>query len=380
MRRKTYRLDRSGLSSLCESLKQRGYEIYGPQVRGHAIQWHALESVDDLPAGWTTETGPSHYRLSPRPDQALFGYWTGPDSLKKTLHPARAVVARAELNGDGLRILQESLQPVKRAFLGVRACDLAAVAALDRALLGDRYVDDVYRSNRAQSFLIAVHCQDSAATCFCASMKTGPQARTGFDIALAERPDGEFLAEAGSAQGLQVIEACALAPAPPEWARQLAEACEKAGAAQTRQVNAAAALAVIEQSFDHPRWEATAARCLACGNCTSVCPTCFCVNFEERSALDMHSAERLRVWDSCFTQSFTYIHGGSIRQTPKSRYRQWLSHKLARWQAQFGVPGCTGCGRCITWCPAGIDITEEFAALEAAPATSYTTGVAADGH
>ena len=268
----------------------------------------------------------------------------------------------------------------KRAFLGVRACDLAGVAALDRALLADRYVDDIYKANRSQAFLIAVHCQESAATCFCASMNCGPQARSGFDIALGERPDGEFLAEAGSAEGLQVLESSGAALAPPEWAKQVAEACARAGAAQQRKLNAAAAPAVIDQSFDHPRWEATAGRCLSCGNCTSVCPTCFCVNFEERSSLDRHTAERLRVWDSCFTQSFTYIHGGSIRMTPKSRYRQWLSHKLARWQMQFGVSGCTGCGRCITWCPAGIDICEEFAALEAAPSTSFMTGVASDGH
>jgi sulfhydrogenase subunit beta (sulfur reductase) len=177
-----------------------------------------------------------------------------------------------------------------------------------------------------------------------------------------------------------VLEELALPAAPPEWVKEAAEACASAAAAQTRRVNRAAALAVIEQSFDHPRWEQTAQRCLACGNCTSVCPTCFCINVEEHSSLDVQSAERLRLWDSCFTQSFSYIHGGSVRPTPKSRYRQWLTHKLARWQEQFGMPGCTGCGRCITWCPAGIDITEEFAALEATPASTFPTGVSAHGN
>ena len=81
-------------------------------------------------------------------------------------------------------------------------------------------------------------------------------------------------------------------------------------------------------------------------------------------------AERWRKWDSCFTLDFSYIHGGSVRTSAAARYRQWLSHKLATWIDQFGSSGCVGCGRCITWCPVGIDITEEVAAIRASEAAS----------
>jgi Fe-S oxidoreductase len=94
-----------------------------------------------------------------------------------------------------------------------------------------------------------------------------------------------------------------------------------------------------------------------------VCPTCFCTTVEDVSDVTGDHAERWRRWDSCFTLGFSYIHGGSIRNSGKARYRQWMTHKLASWIDQFGTSGCVGCGRCITWCPVGIDITEEARAI-----------------
>ena len=106
-----------------------------------------------------------------------------------------------------------------------------------------------------------------------------------------------------------------------------------------------------------------AERCLTCGNCTLVCPTCFCTNVEDVGDLTGDHAERWRVWDTCFSVDYSYIHGGSVRPSGRARYRQWLTHKLATWHDQFDSSGCVGCGRCITWCPVGIDITQEVAAI-----------------
>jgi sulfhydrogenase subunit beta (sulfur reductase) len=380
MRRKLHRLDRPALAGLLSSLLHRGYEVFGPQVRDHAIQWLPMDTIESLPAGWTAEMSPASFRLHRRNDAALFGYWVGADGLKHLLHPPRACVAKVESNG-GLKVLEQPPQVARRALFGVRACDLAAVAVLDRVLLGDRFVDDIYQASRGLLFVVAVNCTESASTCFCASMRTGPQAKSGFDIALTEHVDGEsseFLAEAGSALGAEVLEEAGARPATADWAEGVLKACTQAAASQQRALDPASTKTLLEQSFDSPRWEATARRCFACGNCTSVCPTCFCVNFEDTSSLDQRTSERTRVWDSCFAQSFTYIHGGSIRLTPQSRYRHWISHKLARWQDQFGMPGCVGCGRCITWCPAGIDITEECAAL-AAQSSNLPSGVISHG-
>ncbi|MEJ5367509.1 MAG: 4Fe-4S dicluster domain-containing protein [Bryobacteraceae bacterium] len=377
MRRKSYRLDEKGLGALIARLRERDYQVYGPRVEDFALHWRPISSVEDLPRGWTQELAPGRARLAPGESAALFHHWTCAEGLKAILHLPVVRILAAERNNGAFRILDNPLPAEKCAFLGVRPCDLAALAILDRVLLGDRYADDIYRARRQNAFLVAVHCLQSAPVCFCASLGTGPRARAGFDIALAEFVESgaaEFFAEAGTAAGLEVLESCGATPAPPEWSRAVEESCARA-AAQTRRLDIHAAPQLIDAVFDSPQWDAVARRCLACGNCTSVCPTCFCVNYEDRTSIDGRLAERWRVWDSCFTQSFTYIHGGSVRSSVKSRYRQWLSHKLARWQAQFGTPGCVGCGRCIAWCPAGIDITEEFRQLQlsAAAAASFPT-------
>ena len=132
--------------------------------------------------------------------------------------------------------------------------------------------------------------------------------------------------------------------------------------------------ALLMRNLEHPRWAEVAGRCLTCANCTMVCPTCFCTSVEETSDLTGQESGRTRRWDSCFTMDFSYIHGGSVRSSASSRYRQWMTHKLATWVGQFGTSGCVGCGRCITWCPVGIDITEEVRAIR------DTDAVRGDGH
>ncbi|NJL33712.1 MAG: sulfite reductase subunit A, partial [Chloroflexaceae bacterium] len=122
---------------------------------------------------------------------------------------------------------------------------------------------------------------------------------------------------------------------------------------------------LLKHNLEHKRWEQVAERCLSCANCTMVCPTCFCSTVEDTTALDGSHAERWRKWDSCFTVDFSFIHGGTVRRETRTRYRQWMTHKLAAWIDQFGTSGCVGCGRCIVWCPVGIDITAEIAAMRA---------------
>jgi ferredoxin len=368
MRSKPFRLDRNHLNNLIESLKEKGYEVVGPRLDGAAIRWSRISGFADLPQGATAETAPGRYRVSAEGSQAAFRHWASPDTLKRFLLPPDARLATAVRDNGAFRILPEPPPATRYAFFGARPCDVAGLQKLDRVLLEDRYADEAYRALREQSFLVAVNCTASAPTCFCASLGTGPRALTGFDIVLTERAeDGEpaYLAEAGTPRGAEMLAGLSAPHAPPEWVKECHALCERAGRDQTRGVDWRSAREVIARTFDHPRWDQAASRCLACANCTMSCPTCFCVNAEDSSDLTFTRAERRRLWDSCFSQQFSYIHGGSVRSSVKSRYRQWLSHKLARWQDQFGSPGCTGCGRCIVWCPAAIDITEEFAALAA---------------
>lgn len=358
----TYQIDPSQLDALIRLLAARGYRVVGPVVRHAAVVLDDIAGISDLPQGVTVTTEPASYRLRPGAGPELFHYWTGPDSLKKFLHPGRLRLASAVRSNGAFRILDE-LDPAGDrpfAFAGIRPCDLAALRILDRVLLEDRYVDDEYKRRRRDCFLLVVNCTDAAPTCFCESLGSGPLARSGFDIALTETLESgthALFAQAGSRTGADVLNEVHASPAqlPPLKAT-----------GQTRSVDANIAQGIIDSVFEHPRWEQTSSRCLACGNCTQVCPTCFCSNTSDWTNVGATRAERWRTWDSCFSQSFSYIHGGSVRLSGKSRYRHWWSHKLAYWQSQFGMPGCVGCGRCITWCPAGIDITEEFAVLTGA--------------
>ena len=360
-------LEASQMGELLAALKRKGYEVIGPTLRDGAIVYDKVESAKDLPAGWTDEQEPGRYRLKRRDDEALFGYAVGPQSWKKYLHPADARLWSAERQGGTFRILNNEAQPKHpQAFLGVRACELAAIAVQDRVLLDDKYRDPIYEGRRAGAFTIAVQCTQSAATCFCASMGTGPRVQNGADLVLTELVGSKghrFIAWASGDRGAEVLAELRMAPATEQDSKEADAAVATAVGEQVRSIDTTGIKELLYQNFEHPRWDNVAARCLACANCTMVCPTCFCTTVEDVSDITGDHAERWRRWDSCFTQSFSYIHGGSVRTSTKSRYRQWMTHKLASWIDQFGSSGCVGCGRCITWCPVGIDITEEVRAI-----------------
>lgn len=372
------------LAQLIPSLERQGYQVLGPKVRDGAIVYETLEKLDDLPAGWTDEHAPGRYRLKQRKDRALFAYVVGPHSWKRFLHPPEVRLFEAEREGQGFRILNNgpSGDPPKYAFFGVRSCELAAIAIQDRVLLGDRYADPIYGRRRNGVFIVAVQCTHPSSSCFCTSMGTGPRAKGNFDLALTEVADGEgihYIIEVGSEAGAEVLRELDAREASAEEVRRAEAAVEKAASLVTRRMDTTGIRELLYDSFDHTRWDDVARRCLSCANCTLVCPTCFCTTVEDTSDVTGIYAERWRRWDSCFVQSFSYIHGGSVRMSVQSRYRQWLTHKLAAWIDQFGTSGCVGCGRCITWCPAGIDITQEVAAIRGGEKIATVEGELRDG-
>lgn len=359
-------LDRSDFHSLFDTLARHGYQVLGPVLQDGTITIDRITSVSDLPAGWTDVQAPGSYRVKKRSDQRLFGYVVGQHSWKRFLNPPVTTLMRIRRENGRIAITPEPLQTEKYAFLGVRSCDVAGIRIMDRVMLEGPYADERYRARRQNSLIIAVNCSEARGCCFCVSMDTGPKAASGFDLAMTEVLDSDhhyFVLEAGSDQGRKVLEELPTRPAD-EGEREAADA-EVARAAQQmgRALNTHGLAEKLAQQHEHPRWSQVAKRCLSCGNCTMVCPTCFCMTIEDHSDLTNENAERRRLWDSCFSREFSYIHGGHVRDSVASRYRQWLMHKLSTWQDQFGSFGCVGCGRCIVWCPVGIDITEEAAAI-----------------
>jgi ferredoxin len=359
-------IELSGLAQLIGALQRRGYEVIGPAVRDGAVVWDVIERLEDLPAGWGDEQEAGRYRLKPRGDGARFGYASTPQGWKRFLHPPEVRLCQLEKEGSSFRVVEGPPPAARRALLGVRACDVAAIASQDRVLIEDRYPDAVYAERRREAFIVAVNCTQASGTCFCTSMGTGPRARGGFDLALTEllEPAGHiFLVRTGSERGAEVLAEVDHREAQPEEVLRAEAAIENACRQIWRRLDTSDLRRLLLGNLEHQEWEQVAARCLSCGNCTMVCPTCFCTTIEDWTGVAGARAERRRQWDSCFTEGFSYIHGGSVRLSVKARYRQWLTHKLASWVDQFGAFGCVGCGRCITWCPAGIDITEEVAAI-----------------
>jgi sulfhydrogenase subunit beta (sulfur reductase) len=358
-------IEPDGLDQLVTALRRRGYRVVGPTLRDGAIVYDELESAADIPAGWTDVQEPGSYRLERRDDQARFGYAVGPQSWKQFLFPARVSLWRARRTEDGFEVAEPEPPDAPYAFLGVRACELHSIEIQDRVFTGGRHVDSDYAGRRRDAFLVAVNCFQPGGTCFCTSMGTGPRAEAGYDLALTELLDGghRLLVEAGSQRGAEVLEELPGRPAAAAD-REAAEQVVQAAAGQMgRTLEADGLRDLLAQNLEHPRWDEVAERCLTCGNCTLVCPTCFCSSVEEVTDLDTDNAERVRSWDSCFAIDHSYIHGGAIRPSGRSRYRQWLTHKFGTWHDQFGSSGCVGCGRCITWCPVGIDVTEELTAI-----------------
>src|SRR5512132_1870843 len=358
-------ITRDGLRGLGEALRDRGYRVVGPKLRDSAIVYDELGSADELPAGWTEVHDPGYYRVEQREDEARFGFTVGPHSWKQFLLPARVRLWRAQRNGEVAEIEEEPPPEKPFAFFGVRSCDLAAIGIQDRVLTGGRYADRDYAARREGTFIVVVDCAEPGRLCLCDSMGTGPSAESGFDLALTELMDGQhrFLVRIGSERGAEIMREVPHGSADPMDQDAATALVENARASMGRTLDTEGLKEDILQNLEHPRWDEVADRCLSCGNCTLVCPTCFCVGVEDTADLTGETVERSRVWNSCFSLDHSYVAGGSVRQSGRSRYRQWMTHKLATWHDQFGTSGCVGCGRCIAWCPVGIDITEEAAAV-----------------
>ncbi len=375
-----YTLQRDALDELFGALHRRGYTVVGPTVREQAIVYGEIGSCAELPIGWTDEQEGGHYRLRRREDEALFGYNVGPHSWKRYQLPPQTRLWRARRDADGAlsEIEPEPTDAPRYAFLGARSCELHAMGILDRVLLGGAHPDPADRARRENVFVVAVQCSQAGSTCFCSSMGTGPTAEAGFDLALTEVLDGArhyFVLDVGSERGAELLDELPHASAAPAERDAASAGHARAAAQMGRELDVTDIRELLYRNYENPRWDEVAERCLSCGNCTMVCPTCFCTSVEDVTDLAGEHVERHQRWDSCFTVDYSHIHGGSVRASTRSRYRQWMTHKLATWIDQFGSSGCVGCGRCITWCPVGIDITEEARAIRESDLGSTAAGV-----
>ena len=376
----TWFLPRRRLDELVQALRQGGRDVIGPTVRDGAIMLEPIETASALPSGWGVDNSPGVARLVRRDDERVFDQPPGPTSWKRWTFPPR--VTQMAWNGagesDGDRQPQSATPvPAPMAFLGARACEIAALAIQDRILAGGPVVDSDYVARRRDNLIVAVECAVAGGTCFCTSMGTGPELGGGYDLGLSELDDG-FVVRLGSDAGRRIVDGLGLQPTTDIQQHTAEDSVAGVRAAMGEPLPMEGIPERLVAAPQSPRWAEIAERCLHCTNCTLVCPTCFCTSVSQRSDLDGGSATTERSWESCFTLDFARVAGGNFRTRPEDRYRQWLTHKFGTWWTQFGSSGCVGCGRCIAWCPVGIDVRVETQAVAAtAPAPSIARPIVA---
>jgi ferredoxin len=340
---------------LIRNLKDRGYTVVGPSLSEGVVRLRELTGPADLATGVVDVQAPGSYALARR-SSLVFSSINGPDSPKRYLHPPEVELSKLVSAEGGIEFISGFRPDRKYAFFGIRPCDLRAVQVMDRTMLVAGFEDHVYSSLRSGAVFIVVNCTRAGETCFCASMGTGPGAESGYDAAITELPERLLIdLPEGNPALFQGIE---LRPATQAELRAGEEMVHRAREQMGSRLSEQDPSQRMYAAVDSPVWEKVAERCLACGNCTMVCPTCFCNTIIDETDMRDGSVSRVRVWDSCLSKDFVYSAGGNPRLQRTARYRQFVMHKFAYWPEEFGAYGCVGCGRCITWCPVGIDITE----------------------
>lgn len=361
---KFYALNLNDIRSLIEKFFTQKYTVVAPTLKDQSIFYDEISFFDEIPMGYGENQEAGIYRIKRRNDEALFGYNLGPNSWKDFLFPPRKKLWSAQKTKEGsFDIIETKPESKKYAFIGARPCELKAMEIQDKVFINEHHIDSDYQNKRKNSFIVAVNCSQAAPTCFCTSLNTGPKADSGFDLALTEILEDdrhEFLLEVGSEKGKDFLQGFDFAKDDKRLQEKSEKVLEKTRSSITRKLETKNLKENLYKNLEHPHWEEIAKRCLSCANCTMVCPTCFCSTVEDVTDLSGEHAERWQRWSSCFTSDFSYTNGGEVHASIKSRYRQWLSHKLASWQDQFDTIGCVGCGRCVTWCPVEIDFTKEI--------------------
>jgi formate hydrogenlyase subunit 6/NADH:ubiquinone oxidoreductase subunit I len=360
-------LSHNNFPALFSLLNSQGYRIIGPVVnQNQSILYEELEVIEDLPLGWTDEQSPGKYRLFRDDNRYYFNFNCSPQSWKRYLNPPKQKLFSGKRTSEnGFELTPEVVHPEKLAFFGMKACELSAVNIQDKVFVKGDFKDKSYQIRRENILRIAVDCLKSSNTCFCTSMGQGPGAEHSFDLALSElqRQSTEaehrgFLLRAGTKLGSVLLEQLQLPLATEALIEQAKGQVNQVKSSISRKLDTQNIKQNLFSARNSETWEKVAAACLSCANCTMACPTCFCSSVEDITNLSGENTERWKRWDSCFTGDFSYVHGGATRQSVSSRYRQWATHKLSYWYDQFGESGCVGCGRCIAWCPVGIDLTQ----------------------
>ncbi len=248
----------------------------------------------------------------------------------------------------------------KRLLVGVRPCDARALSLMAKVYAGARgFADPHFAGRREKTTLVVFACDKPAATCFCTSTGGGPGDAAGADV-MAYQAGDDYVLAAVSAKGEELWEALQLDDASPEETEKAKTAYAEVAEGMKPLWGLAEVRARLAANFDAAAWEEVAARCLSCGACTFVCPSCHCFDVADEGKRGRGA--RLRFWDACTQPLFTlHASGHNPRARKSQRYRQRVLHKFYYFHENWGENLCVGCGRCVVACPTNVDIREAVA-------------------
>lgn len=348
------RIEKGAISDMLMALSS-SYKLIGPKVQSDVITLGEIIPAD-LPFHVKDIQIAGSYRLDSEKSNYLFSFSIGPDSFKRFLFPPEIELFKWRYREKGLDSFQPLEISVPIVLFGLRACDTEALILYDRIFAEDWY----YKKIRDKSIVIAINCLFPNENCFCPSLSTGPEVRRA-DLIITELED-RLLLEVQNNRILDFLKELKTERADDFDIKSKDQVVKRCRELIKKQIDIKN-LSFLLKKLENTVWKEIAEIDLECGNCTQVCPTCFCNStFDKLKLSDIskkaYQGVRIRVWDSCFSRNFSKVHGGNFRPSRRARYRHWFMHKFNYMEEQFGIKGCVGCGRCITWCPAGIDVTE----------------------
>ena len=321
-----------GLQKLLDFFVKRGFTVYGPVIKGKSWVFSEIHSISEVDLNYIRSILPP----------------------KKLLLPPKSSIFSFKLD-DSFEVF-ESCDFKNVVLFGVHPCDLKAIERLDAFF--SLYPEDVcYKARRQGLFIVGLTCNVVDEHCFCSSLGIDPEASTGFDILITQIGES-FLVESGSLKGLNILRELNFPEAKSEHLEAKMRHIEDLKSRFTKKADFKELDKIAKSKLDHKVWLETAEKCLSCGNCSMVCPVCYCFDVYDSLDLTLKEGARVMELDSCQLLEYAEVAlGGNFRRDRYQRLRHWMLCK-------FGAAGgstytsCVGCGRCLVYCPTSIDLTE----------------------
>ncbi|MFB0507807.1 MAG: 4Fe-4S dicluster domain-containing protein [Thermodesulfobacteriota bacterium] len=317
----------------------REYEVFAPVKREDLVVFGRIHSGKEAFLDYMNSKMPPKEMLFPQLE-ILFTYTSIDDPSKIETPPSAG-------------------KP--RLLFGTRPCDARNSLLLDKVFDGEQYKDTYYRDRRAPLVVVGIGCIQPCPTCFCTSVGGGPFSREGLDILLIDIGD-DYVAQVVSDRGKKLLERRGLEDAGADKLSLVKKVIRDAEASMTSEVKIDGLAEKLAEIYDDPIWGLLTEKCLNCGVCTYLCPTCHCFDIVDE-ARDS-GGKRIRIWDTCQFPLFTLqASGANPRPTNKERLRQRFMHKFKYFLDNYGQIGCVGCGRCVRECPVNVDIRQVLTVL-----------------